>query len=364
MFDSAKKYCLSRYAFLRRVGDVLVVESPVMGRQSKTVNSSVLLFFLRFASPTKPIDVLSACSSEQQATLVAFLEWCVANHLFVEVLPDGRTTEDIGPLAHWEFHDLLFHSASRLGRNLGKIGGTYRLNGVVPPEPHARPRYSHASYMPLPEPDLATLMENDVPFTRALEQRRSKRTTSQLTIDALGHFLYRTCRVVHTSTHEGESLVTKLYPSGGSLHPLEIYFVNHSCVGMERGLYHYDPQSHSAAKLRVFDTEIAQLLDAAATSSALEGYPAVLFEICARFRRSAWKYEGISYRLILAELGALYQTMYLVASAMRLSPCAIGSGDSDYLASLLSSDYYLESAIGEFMLSGPMAEPTGLEPQG
>ena len=53
----------------------------------------------------------------------------------------------------------------------------------------------------------------------------------------------------------------------------------------------------------------------------------ILLVLTARFQRVSWKYELIAYATILKGVGVLYQTMYLVATAMRLAPCAIGAGD-------------------------------------
>jgi hypothetical protein len=51
-----------------------------------------------------------------------------------------------------------------------------------------------------------------------------------------------------------------------------------------------------------------------------------LIVITARFARVAWKYESIAYQLVLKHVGVLIQTMYLVATAMELAPCAVGNG--------------------------------------
>ncbi|MBI1791869.1 MAG: nitroreductase family protein, partial [Acidobacteria bacterium] len=53
--------------------------------------------------------------------------------------------------------------------------------------------------------------------------------------------------------------------------------------------------------------------------------PQVLITLAARFPRIAWKYEGMGYRTVLLDAGAALQTMYLVATAMDLAPCAIGN---------------------------------------
>jgi oxazoline/thiazoline dehydrogenase len=44
--------------------------------------------------------------------------------------------------------------------------------------------------------------------------------------------------------------------------------------------------------------------------------------------------------------------MYLVATAMNLAPCGLGGGDSDLFAAAAGLDYYVETSVGEFMLSG------------
>ena len=50
--------------------------------------------------------------------------------------------------------------------------------------------------------------------------------------------------------------------------------------------------------------------------------------LASRLPRLAWKYEGIAYRLGLLNAGVVIELMYLVATDMKLAPCANGSGDS------------------------------------
>jgi SagB-type dehydrogenase family enzyme len=78
--------------------------------------------------------------------------------------------------------------------------------------------------------------------------------------------------------------------------------------------------------------------------------PQVYFAITARFQRVQWKYESMVYALILKHVGVLYQTMYLVATAMGLAPCALGGGNSDLFALAAGLDYYAETTVGEFVL--------------
>jgi SagB-type dehydrogenase family enzyme len=79
----------------------------------------------------------------------------------------------------------------------------------------------------------------------------------------------------------------------------------------------------------------------------------ILLVFAARFQRMAWVYESAAYSLILKDVGSLMQTMYLVATAMNLAPCAIGCGNSDLFAATVGTDYYRETSVGEFILGSP-----------
>jgi SagB-type dehydrogenase family enzyme len=92
------------------------------------------------------------------------------------------------------------------------------------------------------------------------------------------------------------------------------------------------------------------LLRDAARPAALTDLPQVVITIAARFQRLSWKYESIAYSVLLKDVGVLYQTMYLVATAMALAPCALGGGDSDLFAAAAGLDYYSETSVGEFLL--------------
>src|SRR5262249_23157518 len=81
--------------------------------------------------------------------------------------------------------------------------------------------------------------------------------------------------------------------------------------------------------------------------------PQVLVIIAARFPRVSWKYSSISYAIILKDVGALLQTMYLVATSMNLAACAIGGGDSDLFARVAGTEYYVEGSVGELILGRP-----------
>ena len=92
------------------------------------------------------------------------------------------------------------------------------------------------------------------------------------------------------------------------------------------------------------------MLEDARRSAKLAETPQILITIAARFQRLSWKYESMAYSALLKNVGVLYQTMYLVATAMDLAPCALGGGDSDLFARAARLDYYAETSVGEFLL--------------
>jgi SagB-type dehydrogenase family enzyme len=96
--------------------------------------------------------------------------------------------------------------------------------------------------------------------------------------------------------------------------------------------------------------EIARLLDQAWVTADRHSRPQVCLALTARFARLQWKYESMVYATVLKNVGVVYGTMYLVATAMGLAPCAIGGGDSDLFAHAAGLDYFGETTVGEFML--------------
>jgi SagB-type dehydrogenase family enzyme len=80
--------------------------------------------------------------------------------------------------------------------------------------------------------------------------------------------------------------------------------------------------------------------------------------LTARFARTGRRYRSLTYALILKEVGVAMQTMYLVATAMDLAGCALGSGESSSFVRAAALDPLVEDAVGEFVLgSTPGSSP-------
>jgi SagB-type dehydrogenase family enzyme len=255
-------------------------------------------------------------------------------------------------LRQWEFHDLLFHARSRGWHHDAGTGGTRRFAGQLPSLPAVKPPTGGA-IVELSTPDLEALRRDDAPFTDVLERRRSIRArgAAPLTAQQLSEFLFRCARVRQVHASEQDATSDRPYPGAGARYELEVYPVVHACDGIPSGLYHYCPERHVLERLEGEPAAVRALLEGARSPEPPHELPDVLLILAARFQRVAWRYESIAYSLILKDVGVLFQTMYLVATAMRLAPCAIGHGDPDLFSRAAGTDRHVESSVGEFTLS-------------
>jgi SagB-type dehydrogenase family enzyme len=193
----------------------------------------------------------------------------------------------------------------------------------------------------------------DPGLTAVLEERTSIRDYGDTPITAaqLGEFLYRVARVKEVySDEETGDLTQRPYPNAGASYEIEFYLTIEQCDGLAPGFYWYDPLHHTLSFIHEANKDTKRLLFDANQSMGGSDRPQVLITLAARFQRVSWKYQSLAYSLILKDVGAIYATMYLVATAMNLAPCALGAGDSDLFTKLSDTDYLKETSVGEFML--------------
>jgi SagB-type dehydrogenase family enzyme len=157
--------------------------------------------------------------------------------------------------------------------------------------------------------------------------------------------------------------VDRPYPTGGASGDVEIYVTAHRVAGLDRAAYHYDAVAHRLVRVCADPALVDALLRGAAVSTGGTPTPDVLLTFTSRFGRMTWKYDGMAYAATLKHVGVLYQTCYLVATAMRLAPCGLGSGDAHLSARALGLDWATESSVGEFQLGSlPAASGGGGRP--
>jgi oxazoline/thiazoline dehydrogenase len=342
-----RRWTLSRFAYLRKRGSEIVLQSPHGFAEAVLHAGEAVAFTTGLAEPRR-FDSLSP---------LAQVLWNAG------ALVDADAEESDCVLRHWEFQDLLFHAQTRAGRHGKRFGGTFRHVGRIDPLPAARPP-AGGHRIELARCDVDELKVIDLPFTAVLEGRSSCRshTGPPITLRQLGEFLYRSARIRHVRSAEVTGveggaarleLSSRPYPGGGAIHELELYVTANRCAGLAPALYHYDPLHHQLSTVRPYDPKVEALLTMARLTAGAQTSPDVLITIASRFQRMAWKYETIAYAVSLKNTGALYQTFYLVATAMGLAACGLGNGDFETFADATGLDPLVEGSIGEFMLGGP-----------
>ncbi len=345
-------HILSRFAYMHQVDGNLMLESPLAPAHLTLNHWMGAAIVAKAVKPFTGFDLIKAFPALTEDVTSLFLGMLVDIKAISLAETNGAELDDQQQaLAHWEFHDLLFHTRSRAGRHAYSYGATLVLSDKFKPLPAIKPEPT-SNLIDLCQPDLDQLEINDQSFTAILERRQSIRAYAEtaVTIEQLGEFLFRVARTKGVETKGQDEHSWRPYPSGGARHSLELYPLINNCDGVSAGLYYYAPFSHKLCPISDHNNLTDRLFDAAQRAAGLSRWPPILILISARFQRVSWKYQSVAYALILKEVGALYQTMYLVATAMGLAPCAVGGGNSDLFAEAISTNYYLETSVGEFIL--------------
>jgi oxazoline/thiazoline dehydrogenase len=330
----ARAMTLSRFAYARRDGADLVLESPET--QCRAILGAPGMELLRHVAEKR--------SETPSADSLLALFWRAG---FLEPSDAPESNER----ATWEFHDRLFHVASREGRDAIPLGGTYRFTDRFPAPPAIKPPMS-AESITLPRPDLASITARSDRLAAIMDRRCSGRSYADepIGLEALSEFLFRVARITQVFSGGDQELMSRPFPSGGSIHEIEFYLAVGACRGLDPGLYGYRGLEHALERLPNTADGARRLLAGSQKAMGSDGPPQVLVVLACRLPRFAWKYQSMAYRVILMNAGVVIQTMYLVATDMGLVGCANGSGDSRLFAEITGLDPLNETSIGEFAL--------------
>ncbi len=341
---------LSRFAFLHQENQQFILESPLSKAKIILLDWRATALIAKLNQVDLSFTFLTLADSLIDAEIVqSFLQLLIATQMIL-LEPESEA------LAEWQFHNLLFHRQTRLPRlddshksKLPHFEVSERSRFVKTPMSN--------QVIPLKKPNLEVLFQTDISLTAAIESRQSIREYDEqpISLHQLGEFLYRCARIKEVYTHEEDIMnvgecTKRPYPSGGALYELEIYPVINRCQGLDAGLYHYQPLSHTLHLIADWQPDVETLVFDAWKSTGQQDVPQVLLIVTARFGRLFWKYYGIGYGLILKHIGVLFQTFYLVATAMQLAPSAIGGGNSEQFGKIANLNEYEESSVGEFSL--------------
>ncbi len=327
-----ERVVLSRFAHLRAVDEELVLAVPGAACEAVLVDEQASSWVTQCVRP----QALRSGVDELRGAFLGLLERAGLLDVAGADEPEGMQT--------WEFHDRLFHLASRGYRDGVARGPTLRFG-----DGHVAPGAVRAPYdgrvRELPSPRAAT---NGRPLRELMESRRSRRDMSgaPVTAEEVSELLHRTARTVNIAQSDG--LIRRPYPSAGSLHELEVYLAVGACQGLEAGFHHYRGDEHALVSLGATGPSEAMLADGARAWQQPGRPPQVLVVIASRVPRLASKYEGFAYRLSLLNAGVVIANLQLVVTDLGLAGAAAGSGDPDLFAAATGADPWEETSIAEF----------------
>jgi SagB-type dehydrogenase family enzyme len=339
-FDADRSYLASRFAFIRRDDRDTQIESPrqrVVLRFRSWLPAAVMAMF---GQPASSSSIAERMPHSPSTDVVAVSELLVMTGFLDEA---GDQAESASGL--WDFHDALFHARSSEPRMGQPFAGQRPHRSPEPPE--EKPAFPDPDPIALPPPRLGEWMANDPPLARVMEDRRSATApgSHRLTLDQVGEFLYRTAH------RQAGSL--RALPSAGARHALEFYVAVHHVEGAQKGFYHYHVETHRLHNVKPPDALVSEILSRAATFWSSGAHtPDLVVVVASRYPRMAARYASIAYRNTLLDAGVAIEAMYLIATAMRLNPCALGINLPELFARMTGLAPFEETSIAMFALSG------------
>ena len=357
---------LSRFAYLRRRGSEMVLESPRAGALIRISDPAIAAMLIMLATPEK-VGSLRQLAGFPGDDLLGLLVSCAIVFKIERAGDDGRrASEGDESMVMWDFHDLLFHARSAEGRQANPVGGLYPYVDRIAPPPAIRPSWPGAridlkSALPAPAETVSAAAR----LFRSRSSVREYDDRHPITLAELSLFLDGTARVLSRwespldldDGSDGPMLdyTRRPYPSGGSAYELELYLTVANCDGLSNGLYHYDANAHALALIPSKPDRLDAMLDSAQYAMGADTRPQILLTVTSRFARLGWKYAAIAYALTLKDVGALMQTLYLMAADMGLGGCAVGTANIDLFEKATGLPFHVEGPVGQFTLGRPIA---------
>jgi SagB-type dehydrogenase family enzyme len=350
---------LSRFAYLRRRADQLLLESPLAGAVFGIRNPKIAALLALLSTPKQLKGLRRQDGFPGVELLALLLDSRILFKIAAGCEGDLRRAEGDDGLVLWDFHDLLFHTRSTEGRHANVQGGLYPYVGIIAPLAPVRPRW------PGKKVDLTKYRSADsqegahaAELLRARHSSRNFDDRRPITLLELARFLDGAARVHSKWTGQLElgdrtaklEYAARPYPSGGASYELELYLAVDKCEGLARGFYHYDAGAHALVPIVVEPNELDAMLASASFAMDTAATAQVLITIAGRFGRVSWKYSSLAYSLVLKNVGALTQTLYLMATDLGLGGCAIGSVDIELFAKMTGLEFHTEGAVGQFAM--------------
>lgn len=144
-----------------------------------------------------------------------------------------------------------------------------------------------------------------------------------------------------SSSVRNANYYSRMYPSGGGLYPLEIYYIQNISGEMKSGLYHFSQHQNILKKIRDADGEKKNIFVAEHVYTKSQGYIVVAYD----HTRNTMKYGDGGLSLAMIEAGTLLQNISLVASTIGIETRAISGFNYKETDDLLELNRERETAI-------------------
>ena len=141
----------------------------------------------------------------------------------------------------------------------------------------------------------------------------------------------------------------KTSPSGGALHPVEIYPLVLKVEGIPSGLYHYNCADHALDRVAEYaEAEARVQVERFSAGQTFFASAHVVFLYAARFRRNFWKYPDHqkAYKVLLMDMAHLSQTLYLMAADLGLGAFFTAACNESDIENSLGLDPLEQGALG------------------
>lgn len=245
-------------------------------------------------------------------------------------LEELRSRDDTLRRTWWLPYAALYQLVTRwhgvranIDRSTGAAAARVARLGAPPPPFHVRDDALATHELPLPS--------RDGSLFRLLDERMTSRTfgPGALTQDELS-ILLRTVWGArgYSRITDGLTTIRRTSPSGGALHPIEVYPLVARADGVEPGLYHYRARDHALDLLEpLAESEARELLERFTSGQDFYAGAAAGFLMVARYARTFWKYprHDKALRIVYMDAGHLSQTFYLVCGELGLAPFVVGA---------------------------------------